>query len=109
MNNEALWWLILWAAIIAAWPTIPTAWQDAALEKRFERLQDGCGRHRGPADGVDVFEGRRFEEVGTRQLREPIREAFQIGRRLVGADNAQVAKRSVAIDVHGQVDRAAVA
>jgi valyl-tRNA synthetase len=28
------------AAIIAAWPTIPTGWQDAVLEKRFERLQD---------------------------------------------------------------------
>jgi valyl-tRNA synthetase len=28
------------AAIIAAWPELPRAWQDAALEKRFERLQD---------------------------------------------------------------------
>ncbi|SFI66885.1 valine--tRNA ligase [Planctomicrobium piriforme] len=28
------------AAIIAQWPQIPTAWQDPALEKRFERLQE---------------------------------------------------------------------
>ena len=28
------------AAIIAQWPTIPTQWQDSALEKRFERLQE---------------------------------------------------------------------
>ncbi|HWL11299.1 MAG TPA: class I tRNA ligase family protein, partial [Planctomicrobium sp.] len=28
------------AAIIAEWPTIPAAWQDPALEKRFERLQE---------------------------------------------------------------------
>jgi valyl-tRNA synthetase len=28
------------AAIIARWPSPPTAWQDAALEKRFARLQD---------------------------------------------------------------------
>jgi valyl-tRNA synthetase len=28
------------AAIIAEWPSPPTSWQDAALEKRFARLQD---------------------------------------------------------------------
>jgi valyl-tRNA synthetase len=28
------------AAIIAPWPRIPRGWQDSALEKRFERLQD---------------------------------------------------------------------
>ncbi|OAI54406.1 valine--tRNA ligase [Planctomyces sp. SCGC AG-212-M04] len=28
------------AAIVARWPSPPTAWQDAALEKRFARLQD---------------------------------------------------------------------
>lgn len=28
------------ACIVASWPKVPTAWQDAALEKRFERLQD---------------------------------------------------------------------
>jgi valyl-tRNA synthetase len=28
------------ACIIAPWPAVPRAWQDAALEKRFERLQD---------------------------------------------------------------------
>jgi len=28
------------AAIIARWPSIPTEWQDAALERRFERLQE---------------------------------------------------------------------
>ena len=28
------------AAIIAPWPKVPTAWQDATLEKRFERLQE---------------------------------------------------------------------
>lgn len=28
------------AAIIARWPSPPTSWQDAALEKRFARLQD---------------------------------------------------------------------
>lgn len=28
------------AAIIARWPQIPVAWQDEALEKRFERLQE---------------------------------------------------------------------
>ncbi|TWT46974.1 Valine--tRNA ligase [Thalassoglobus neptunius] len=28
------------ACIVASWPKIPTTWQDAALEKRFERLQE---------------------------------------------------------------------
>lgn len=28
------------AAIVAQWPQIPAGWQDAALEKRFERLQE---------------------------------------------------------------------
>jgi valyl-tRNA synthetase len=28
------------AAIVAAWPALPAAWQDEALEKRFGRLQD---------------------------------------------------------------------
>lgn len=28
------------AAIIASWPSISTDWQDASLEKRFERLQE---------------------------------------------------------------------
>lgn len=28
------------ACIIASWPSIPRGWQDAALEKRFERLQE---------------------------------------------------------------------
>lgn len=28
------------AAIVARWPELPAEWQDAALEKRFERLQD---------------------------------------------------------------------
>ncbi len=28
------------AAIIAAWPVIPVAWQDEALERRFARLQE---------------------------------------------------------------------
>ncbi|WP_437225063.1 valine--tRNA ligase [Planctomicrobium sp. SH661] len=28
------------AAIVAQWPQIPVSWQDAGLEKRFERLQE---------------------------------------------------------------------
>lgn len=28
------------AVIIARWPSLPAAWQDASLEKRFERLQE---------------------------------------------------------------------
>ncbi|MCA8998154.1 MAG: class I tRNA ligase family protein, partial [Planctomycetaceae bacterium] len=32
--------LVADACIIAKWPEIPTSWQDDALEKRFERLQE---------------------------------------------------------------------